>query len=276
MNHDQTPSLIVIGGGAMAQAIVFGAAERGILDLERCVVVDPSDDKRRLFPNAAGTADEAVNRIRAFETSQRAEILLAVKPQSLDAVAQAWSAHASGRVVISILAGTTVAKLSSAFPSATPVRVMPNTPAKIGLGMSAIARPDVPESAATARTIFGAIGDVIEIDEAIMDAFTALAGSGPAYVFYLAQAMATAGASLGLSPIDADRAARQTILGAASLLSAEPETTAEELRARVTSKGGTTAAATCVLDDVGVLAIVQRAMTAARDRGRELGAQAVS
>lgn len=149
---------------------------------------------------------------------------------------------------------------------------MPNTPAQVGLGMSAVA-PGLGATAqdvAFAARLLGSCGEVIETTEDLIDAFTALAGSGPAYVFYLAEAMANAGVALGLTPEHADTAARQTLLGAATLLSDSPDLSASELRARVTSKKGTTQAATDVLDERGLAEIMRAAMTAARDRGREL------
>ncbi|MEO1512658.1 MAG: pyrroline-5-carboxylate reductase dimerization domain-containing protein, partial [Planctomycetota bacterium] len=155
------------------------------------------------------------------------------------------------------------------------VRVMPNTPARVRLGMSCLALGAGAEEAdaAFALRLFGAIGEVVRVDESLVDAFTALAGSGPAYAFLLAEAMAGAGRELGLDPGDADRAARQTLLGAATLLSSS-DRSAAELRDAVTSRKGTTAAALDVFEAGGFRELVERAMTAARDRGRELSADA--
>jgi len=115
------------------------------------------------------------------------------------------------------------------------------------------------------------VGDVVDVPEDLFDAFTGVAGSGPAYVFYLAEAMTRAAVEVGLDPALADRVVRGVISGSAELLARERDTSAAGLRAAVTSKGGTTAAATGSLDDDKVMDAVVRAITAARDRGRELG-----
>src|SRR5690606_30719943 len=130
-----------------------------------------------------------------------------------------------------------------------------------------------PADAAFARTLFGAVGETVDLDEALMDAFTAVAGSGPAYLFYLAEAMARAAEGVGFDAATADRLVRATIVGAAGLLDADRGRPASELRALVTSRGGTTAAATQRLDDAGVAEAFERAIVAARDRGRELAGQ---
>jgi pyrroline-5-carboxylate reductase len=174
--------------------------------------------------------------------------------------------------VLSILAGAPAATVREALGGrARVVRVMPNTPALVGRGMTALAPgPETTaDDRAFARAFFGAVGTVIEIDEARMDAFTAVAGSGPAYVFLLAEALAAAGAAAGLDAADALLAARETIAGAGVLLGGSAEEPAA-LRRRVTSPGGTTVAALAVFEDAGLREIVARAVLAARDRGAEL------
>lgn len=175
--------------------------------------------------------------------------------------------------MVSIMAGVTAATVSRGLGDAgRVVRVMPNTPIGLGLGMSAVcAGPRAgEEDVARAERLFGASGKTMRIDEGLMDAFTALAGSGPAYVFHLAEAMVEAAEQLGFDRERALTIVRQTVAGAGALLDASPETP-RALRAAVTSKGGTTAAAVGVLDDAGVSDAVVRAIHAARHRGAELG-----
>ena len=224
------------------------------------------------------------------------QVLLAVKPQMLATVAEQLRPHvqAMPRVVISILAGMPTAKIAAAL-SGPPVpdgvlsaeepagdqrgtrggipviRVMPNTPARLRKSMTAISYGAGANAAhgSLAYDLFASIGEVVKIDESLMDGFTALSGSGPAYIFYLAEAMMRAAQEVGFDRITADRVVRQTIAGAAGLLmdSHEPP---ETLRAAVTSKGGTTEAAVGELDRSQVMDAVVRAIVAGRDRGREL------
>lgn len=264
---DRGAQLAVIGGGNMASAIVHGAIDAGIYDADAIVVADPDETKRRGFRCAAATADEALDAL-----APDGAIMLAIKPQVLPMVAKELAGRdGPSRCVVSILAGVTARGVADALGEwARVVRVMPNTPASIGRGMTAIAAGADAEDIAVARRIFEAIGRVVEIDESLMDAFTALAGSGPAYVFLLCEAMRDAAIALGMSEADADLAARQTIAGAAGLLERSSES-AGELRRRVTSPGGTTAAAIGAFQDGGFAELVLRAMRAARDRGHELG-----
>jgi pyrroline-5-carboxylate reductase len=199
--------------------------------------------------------------------------MLAVKPQVFDVVAPALHARVDHRVVMSIMAGVGTERIGRALGDVRVIRLMPNTPARVGKGITAIclgagARPG---DDALARSIFEAVGVVEPIDESLMNAFTAIAGSGPAYVFYLAEAMTRAGVAIGFDESTAARIVRATIAGAGALLDASDEDPGA-LRAAVTSKGGTTAAAIGMLDERDVMDAVVEAGRAARDRGRELGA----
>lgn len=274
-----TPPLIAcVGGGNMARAMVEGAVRAGVIGGERWVIAEPDTAKHPAFTRLGAVCVARPSELAA-RMGEQTQVLLAVKPQSLGAVAAECAAPgeaslAAGRVVISILAGTPIARVIAALPGCRVVRAMPNTPAQVGQGCTAIALgPGVrPGDEDVAVRLFGAVGPVVErVDESLMDAFTAVAGSGPAYVFYLAEAMTKAAVELGFDPSVADRVVRQTIVGSAALLSAAPERSAEELRAAVTSKGGTTEAATRVLEGAGVRDALMRALAAARDRGRELG-----
>ena len=153
------------------------------------------------------------------------------------------------------------------------IRVMPNTPAQLRRGVSAIAIGEgaSEDDAQFAVALFESVGEVVRVDESMIDAFTALAGSGPAYVFYLAEAMMRAGVEIGFDEATADRIVRGTIAGSAALLSDSTDRKPIDLRAAVTSKGGTTFAATQSLDASGAMDAIVRAIIAARDRGRELG-----
>lgn len=270
--------LAVIGGGNMAGAILARAEQAGVLE-GGFVVAEPDAARRAAFANGVASATEALEWLAANEsTPGSGRVLLAIKPQVLTRVAAelapvvATDRWGGSRSVISILAGARAATIAAAFGGrARVLRVMPNTPALVGRGMAALsASPTAtPDDIAFTLALFEAVGTVIEIDESRMDAFTALAGSGPAYVFLLAEAMAAAGQAAGLEADDALLAARQTIAGAGLLLaqSAEHPST---LRERVTSPGGTTAAALAVFEDSGLRDITRRAIIAARDRGEEL------
>ena len=206
-----------------------------------------------------------------------AVVLLAVKPQMMGAALPAVTALGQGETLfLSIAAGTTIASFEAAFGAATPiVRAMPNTPAAVARGISAIVG-NARASAADldlAEALLSAVGQVVRLEgEHQMDAVTAVSGSGPAYVFHLIEALAAAGVAEGLSPELSMQLARATICGAGELAHQTPES-ASQLRINVTSPGGTTAAALAVLMDpeTGFPPLLQRAVKAAADRGRELG-----
>jgi pyrroline-5-carboxylate reductase len=263
----------------MGRAIVEGAVRAGTVHADRTVVLDPDPAKHPAFA-ALGCAAHAETSaaLAAFVAAEATHgpgvVLLAVKPQMLPAVAGALGEglRRVPRLLLSILAGIPTPRLAGALGGRV-VRLMPNTPAQIGKGITALCPGPgaTREDLGTARTLFESVGRVIDLPEGLLDAFTGVAGSGPAYVFYLAEAMAAGAEAVGFSRGQALELTRATIAGAAGLLEASPETEPGELRAMVTSKGGTTAAATAVLDARGVVDAVREAITAARDRGRELG-----
>jgi pyrroline-5-carboxylate reductase len=293
--HHRHALLAIIGGGNMGKAIVLGALEAKLLAPGEVVVCEQEPKKREDFARwgvrAVGKVEEAVDQLlppppgplaSLHESTHLAacggQVLLAVKPQSLGTVAGELAPllQRTPRVVISILAGTPTAKLGELLGTVPIIRVMPNTPARLRKAMSAMclgAGPAAANSthATLAHDLFASLGEVVKIDESLMDAFTSLAGSGPAYVFYLAEAMVRAGQEVGFDRITSDRIVRQTVIGAAALL-AESHEPPEGLRAAVTSKGGTTEAAVGELERAGVIDAVVRAIMAGRDRGRELGA----
>lgn len=269
----RAPTLAVIGAGAMASAILDGAFSAGVLRPADLVVAEPDDDRRAALVSRGALPARGVREALA-SLAPAGAALLATKPQMLPDIETALAGAPSfGGVVISILAGARSERVRAAFGGAARVvRVMPNTPARVGLGMSAVA---VGAGAQTgdddfAARLFASVGEVVRLDESLMDAFTALAGSGPAYIFYLAEAMTRAGVDMGFDPEMADTVARAVVRGSAELLSRTPEQPAGALRAAVTSKGGTTAAAIDSMNAAGVQGAIVRAIIAARDRGAEL------
>jgi len=270
--------LAFIGAGNMAGAIITGGINAGLLDPSRIVVADPDPAKREIAESLGvrGCADagEALDVLRSLEVETGGgQVVLAVKPQMLADVAAVLGATLTERrVVVSILAGTPSKKIRDALgTNAAVVRTMPNTPAGIGRGMSAICvgAGAAPGDERVAEQMLGAVGEVVRIGESLMDAFTAVVGSGPAYVFYLAEAMTRAAVSVGFDPATAAKIVEQTVAGSGELL-VQSEVPADVLRVRVTSKGGTTFAATTSLDESKVMDAFVRAITAARDRGRGL------
>ena len=179
-----------------------------------------------------------------------------------------------GTLVVSILAGQTLGNLRAGLPRAGGlVRAMPNLPASIGRGATALAgEPDLsPGRRATAQTLLAAVGLVEWLDESLIDAVTALSGSGPAYVFLLAECLAEAGVAAGLPTDVAQRLARATVEGAGELMARQPDLTPTELRKAVTSPGGTTAAALAVLcAEGGLRPLLTRAVSDAKRRAGEL------
>lgn len=277
----------------MGKAIVLGALDAKLLSHGEIVVCEADLKKREEFARwnvrcvakVADALDQLLPVPGPLGSHQDSphlaacggQVLLAVKPQSLgDAAAELRPLLAqTPRVVISILAGTPTSKLAETLGSVPVIRVMPNTPARLRRGMSAMclgsgAAAASATHATLAHDLFASLGEVVKIDESLMDAFTALAGSGPAYLFYLAEAMVRAAQEVGFDRITSDRVVRQTIIGAAALL-AESHEPPDALRAAVTSKGGTTEAAISEMERAGLTDVVVRAIVAGRDRGRQLG-----
>lgn len=264
----------------MGRAILRGGLSGGFLAPDRVVVAEPDREKHAELARAGvtvvDTARDAIEWLDglagAAAEPDGGQVLLAVKPQMLPQVGTEIGGAVGGRIVISILAGTPGAKVRERLGGrARVVRAMPNLPATIGRGVTAVclsagAGPGDDEAA---RGLFACAGPVVTIVEEMMDAFTALAGSGPAYLFYLAEAMVNAAITMGFDRAEAERLVRATIDGSAALLNASSESPAS-LRGAVTSKGGTTAAAIAELDEAGVKAWIEHAILAARNRGAEL------
>ncbi len=255
-------SLAVIGGGNMARAIIEGAITGGILSSDAIAVADPDQSSRDFFQSLGCMTVSSASTL-----PESPHVLLAVKPQVFDEI----SNDVNACIVYSIMAGITIDRIAEGTGLNRIVRMMPNLPCSIGYGATGLALGEstAEEDASLAQEIFSQIGSVIEVPETLMDAVTAVSGSGPAYVFYLAEAMLEGGKAVGLDDKTADALVRQTILGAAALL-LQDDRSAKELREAVTSKGGTTAAALNVLNERNVLDAIEDAVVSARDRGREL------
>lgn len=263
-----TPRLAVLGAGNMAEAILRGAFRAGVLAPAEVVAIDPSEERRAVFAGlGVKTLAEADGAL-----AEAPFVLLAVKPQSLPQIGALRSLKREAQVVISIMAGVRCAAIAQACGGPTRVvRVMPNTPLLVGRGMSAVAAgPDARAGDdAFVLELFGAAGEAVQTREAELDAVTAVSGSGPAYLFLLAEAMIAAALEQGLDAGLAETLVRQTLLGSAELLAAS-DVDAATLRARVTSPGGTTQAAIETLEAREVPAAVRAAIAAAARRSVEL------
>lgn len=263
----------VLGGGVMGEALV-GAVLRAGVGASDVVVAEKAAARAREVADAHGvsTTPSVADAVAGADV-----VLVAVKPQDVAAaLADAGPALAPGALVVTVAAGLPIAFYEARLPAGTPVvRVMPNTPAVVGKGASALAPGAAagPDHVALARTLLAPTGLVLEVPERLLDAVTAVSGSGPAYVFYLVDALAEAGVLLGLPRAQALELAVATFEGASALLAASGEHPVV-LRERVSSPGGTTVAALRELDAHGVRAAVLAAAEAARDRSRALAAEA--
>ncbi|MCB1783309.1 MAG: pyrroline-5-carboxylate reductase [Alphaproteobacteria bacterium] len=273
---DQTSSsgysIVLAGCGKMGRALLEGWLARDLV--ARVLVLDPGGlpDVFQDDPRISHSAE--ISQDFGFEPDV---VVLAVKPQILDQVSKEIDLTPYKKtLILSIAAGKTLQTLEGLFGGAQPiVRVMPNTPAAIGKGMS-VAVANIPVQSAQrdmCDALLCAAGLLRWIgDESLMDAVTALSGSGPAYVFLLIETLAKAGEKLGLSPDMAMALARQTVIGSAALAETAPEVSAEQLRINVTSPGGTTQAALDVLMDGSLQDVFNRALEAAEKRGKALNA----
>ena len=256
--------LAVVGGGNMGAALVGGLLQGGWAP-EHLAVVELSAARAaqlgELFPGVAVTSE-----IPPCEAA-----LIAVKPYDV-AVACAAAARAGATRLLSIAAGISIAALQDAAgPDVTVVRAMPNTPALVGEGAAAIAGGSTAteDDLAWAESILGAVGIVVRVPEHQLDAVTGLAGSGPAYVFLVAEALTEAGVLAGLTRANSEQLVAQLLVGSAKLLAERGDPS--RLRAEVTSPGGTTAAGLRVLEEHGVRSAFLEAVMAAAARSAELG-----
>jgi len=258
----------------MATALIHGLIETRIAPPAQLLVSDINAESLSRLAARYGVQTTSDNQ----KACQQDVVILAVKPQIFPALLPEIAKHiAANTLVISIAAGVPLQAIEHSLKGARVVRAMPNTPALVSAGATALAQGQYagPEDIALAGAIFESVGRVVQVSDAEMDAVTALSGSGPGYIFLLTEALADAGVALGLTRETAVALASQTLYGSGKLLhdSGEPPS---ELRRKVTSPGGTTAAGLAELDRRDFARIIEACLRAASQRGNELGRDALA
>ena len=274
----------VIGGGVMGSAIVSRLLSQGIYQPTEILISEPTLQQRELLQQQYGVGVTGDNNLAAAAPV----LLLAIKPQIFGKVVGELSQPSPTQLIISILAGVSIAQLEQAFPvgvgdslplgtasqneNRAVVRAMPNTPATVGMGMTAISAGTQvsPAQLELATQLFQAVGEVVTVPESLMDAVTGLSGSGPAFVAIAIEALADGGVAAGLPRQIADKLALQTVLGTAQLLN-ESDLHPAQLKDRVTSPGGTTITGVTKLEQAGFRSALIEAVIAAAGRSKELG-----
>ncbi len=261
----------------MGEAILSRLIAQQIYHPDQILVSDPQEQRREFLVQQYGVQVTSDNRAAAAASEI---LLLAIKPQVFEAVARDLDLgddpnhQASGEqpVVISILAGVGLSRLEAVFGHHPVIRAMPNTPATVGAAITAIAPGKAvnPSHMARAKTIFGAVGEVVEVAEDLMDAVTGLSGSGPAYVAIAIEALADGGVAAGLPRAIASQLALATVWGTARLLQ-DKQMHPAQLKDQVTSPGGTTIAGITQLERAGFRSALIEAVQAAYRRSQELG-----
>jgi len=264
-------SIGLVGGGQMGEALVRGVIESGLLQADKIVVAEPFAERREFL--------ETTYRITTTESCDELAgnctiVILAIKPQIMDPVlSQYRDCLGSNHLVISIAAGVTIRQLESGLGNSMRIiRVMPNTPALVLAGASALSgNHNVTEmDMDMGLQIFSAVGTCVEVPENMLDAVTGLSGSGPGYVFTFLEAMIDGGVLAGIPRPVAEQLAVQTLYGSAKL-ALETGEPAAILKGRVTSPGGTTITGLQVMEEAGLRGTVMTAVEAASERSRELG-----
>lgn len=261
----------IIGGGVMGEALLSRLISQNIYQPTEVIVGEKSPERRDYLTNQYGVSVTDDNAL----VTQASVVLLAIKPQIFAAVAtELASLLAAAPLIISILAGVSLSQLEKAFPQLPVIRAMPNTPATVGAGMTAISlgAKAGDRHKQIAQQLFSAVGEVVEVPETLMDAVTGLSGSGPAYVALLVEALSDGGVAAGLPRAIATQLALQTVRGTVQLLQ-ETQMHPAELKDRVTSPGGTTIAGVTELESAGFRAGLIAAVKAAARRSQELGAK---
>lgn len=261
----------VIGGGMMGEALITRLLSQGIFAPEAVLVSDPQAARREVLHQTYGISTTADNQM-VVDTAET--VLLAIKPQMLAVVAKKLTppARETAPLLLSILAGVPLARLEQEFPGWSVVRAMPNTPATVGAGVTALASGDAVSDAqrSQAREIFASVGTVIEVPEYQMDAVTAVSGSGPGYIALVVEALADGGVAVGLPRAVALELAIATVRGTGELLH-QGDLHPAVLKDRVTSPGGTTIAGIAALEAGGLRSALMAAVRSAYQRSRELG-----
>jgi pyrroline-5-carboxylate reductase len=267
-----TRQLGVIGAGNMGEALLRGVLHGGLISADRVIASARTDERLEVLRQSLHIRATQDNR-RVLDSSD--VIVLAVKPQVLvEVLAELAGGFREDQIVISVAAGVTTEQIEQAIGVRAPVmRAMPNTPALVGEGASAYCRGRfaTAEHALLTQAILDSVGIAVEVPERLMDPVTAVSGTGPAYIFYTLEAMIEGAVALGMPDDLARRLVKQTVLGAARLVMDAGEEP-DRLRARVTSKGGTTQAAITHLETEGYKRLVGDAIEAACKRAHELGA----
>lgn len=263
------PAIAIMGVGAMGGALLGGLLNSGWEAADITLI--------EAHPPRAGELRETTGCRTVHRPAEGIDkqpvVVLAVKPQHIDpALEQLAGAITPQSLLIALVAGVRIARYEAALPGVPIIRTMPNTPALAGAGVAGLAPGSRagPAEVRLARAVLSAVGKVAEVPEPLLDAVTALSGSGPAYVYRLTEALAEAGEEAGLDPDAALMMARQTIKGAGALLDSSPEHPAE-LRRQVTSPQGVTEAAMAVLEEGGFVELLKRAVAAGTERSRRLG-----
>ena len=254
----------------MGEALLSRLIAQQIYQPSEVLMSEPQQQRRSLLAQQYGVQVTAENRAVASGTPV---LLLAVKPQVFQEIAaELVGVTHTSQLLISIMAGVPLSQLEAAFPQQPVIRAMPNTPATVGAGMTAIAlgRFVLNSHQQTAQQIFTVVGEVVEVPEALMDAVTGLSGSGPAYVALMVEALSDGGVAAGLPRAIATQLALQTVRGTAQLLQ-ETGMHPAELKDRVTSPGGTTIAGVAELERGGFRSALIAAVRAAKQRSQELG-----
>lgn len=266
----KTTQIGVVGGGAMAEAMIGGMLRAELIDSGNIHVADHKlarcDELQRTYGVRAGTD------VSAFIADMDV-VILAIKPQVAHlAIEEIRGKIKENAIVVSVVAGLSTERLESHFATQPVIRVMPNTPVAVGAGMSVISlgRNAAEEHGKTVEKVFNAIGKAVVLPESLMDAVTGLSGSGPGYVFVMIDAMADAGVKMGLQRKTAITLAAQTMLGAAKMVLDTGRHPAE-LRDMVTSPGGTTIAAIHVLEEKAVRAALIDAVEASCNKSKAMG-----
>jgi pyrroline-5-carboxylate reductase len=256
-----------IGGGMMGEAILSGMLAAGTDPID-IIVVERVAERTEFLLDTYG--------IRTAELEAGAAeadfIIVAVKPQGFDETLRAMQPHLrSDTVVISIAAGKTLGTMERLLPGTHCIRVMPNTPALVGQGMSAFSRGTLAtdEELTMAMAMLATVGKTVEIPETLQDVMTSMHGSGPAFYYYVMESFIEGGVALGLDRELASTLALQTFIGSAELIKVTGSTP-EQLRKNVTSPGGTTAAALAKFEELGLRDTLMAGQRACRDRGAEL------
>ena len=260
----------VIGVGNMGSALVRGIVEAGAVPAEKVIVADVDAARASTLAGELSVKQAGSNAEAAAESEY---VIVAVKPNTLPQVlGEIGPVLDEDQTVVSIAAGVTLARIAWHLGHHKPalVRVMPNTPALVGAGVSAVAAPGVPaERVAVLKDMLRAVGEVVDVEEELMDAVTGLSGSGPAFVFSMIEGLIAGGVTAGLQASTALLLAVQTVLGAARLMQ-ETHQQPGALKDAVASPGGTTEAGLSELTDGGFQELVEKAVRAAAARSREI------